>query len=294
MKNPGLKNILLFISFFVVVSLACGVLSQADPTATVAPIAQVEVIEQPTVVIVEPTATYTEEPEPTITPEPTPTYTLEPPPTNTPEPLPTNTPEPIEPTPEPPPVDEPLAFYTEEFEGDLSSYSYFMMSGDENRMDLFTDRGKLVFDLQGEYQWVYVTYDEYYYSDVRIDVKAENLGRNSNNVSLICNYSDRLGWYEFNISNGGLYWIYAYSEMEGDWIELARGGSNNVRMGRDVNTYTAICQGNRLALYINGILEREHVDNRFNFREGLVGFSVSSFDVLPILVEIDFFSISVP
>ena len=139
-----------------------------------------------------------------------------------------------------------------------------------------------------------MTYDEYIYSDVRIDLQAENLGRNTNNVSLICNYSDRLRWYEFNISNGGLYWIYAYSELEGDWIELARGGSKNVRMGRDINTYTAICQGNRLALYINGILEREHVDRRFNMREGLVGFSVSSFDVLPILVEVDYFSISVP
>jgi hypothetical protein len=141
---------------------------------------------------------------------------------------------------------------------------------------------------------VYVLYDEYYYSDVRIDVQAENLGKNTNNVSLICNYSDRFGWYEFNITNGGMYSILVYSEIDGDYFTLASGGSTNVRMGRDVNTYTAICQGNQLSLYVNGVFEREHVDTKYNLREGLVGVSVASFEVLPILVELEYFSISVP
>jgi len=55
-----------------------------------------------------------------------------------------------------------------------------------------------------------------------------------------------------------------------------------------------ICQGNKLSLYINGVLEREFVDTKHKLREGLVGLSVSSFDVLPILVEADYFTISVP
>lgn len=284
MKNSSLKIVFMLISVFMLVSLACGALSRTDPTATALPRERVE--DPPLAETVEETAEVVVEPE---VPAPTETPTQDSPPTTTPEPVEAITEEPTEEV-----YEEPLAFFTEEFDGDLSSWSYFLMSGDENKMDLFTERSRLVFDLQGAYQWVYVTYDEYYYSDVRIDLQAENLGRNTNNVSLICNYSDRLGWYEFNISNGGLYWIYAYSELDGDWIELARGGSTNIRMGRDINTYTAICQGNSLALYINGILEREHVDRRFNMREGLVGFSVSSFDVLPILVEVDYFSISVP
>jgi hypothetical protein len=65
-------------------------------------------------------------------------------------------------------------------------------------------------------------------------------------------------------------------------------------MGRAVNQYTAICEGNRLALYINGVLEKEVVDNKYNLKEGQVGVSVSSFDVIPILVEVDSFSISLP
>jgi hypothetical protein len=50
------------------------------------------------------------------------------------------------------------------------------MSGNESEMDLYTEDGYLVFDLQGEDQWVYVLYDEYYYPEVRIDVLAENRG----------------------------------------------------------------------------------------------------------------------
>jgi len=282
MKNRSLEIVFLFISLFVLVSLACGMLSRVDPTATIQPQEQiedsVEVIQEPAVVEVE-----------TETPTSTELPTREIPPTETAAPAEEITEEPFEDAFEEPPV-----YFTEEFDGDISSWSYFLMSGDENKMDLYTDNSRLVFDLQDQYQWVYVTYDEYIYSDVRIDVKAENLARNTNNVSLICNYSDRYGWYEFNISNGGLYWLYVYSEIDGDYFTLASGGSKNVRMGRDVNTYTALCQGNRLALYINGVLEREHVDTKYNLREGLVGFSVSSFDVLPILVEIDYFSISMP
>lgn len=85
-----------------------------------------------------------------------------------------------------------------------------------------------------------------------------------------------------------------YSEIDRDYFTLASGGSTNVLTGRSENTYSAVCNGNQLALYINGVLEREYVDNVYNLSEGQVGILVSSFDVLPILVEIDYFSISLP
>ncbi len=279
MKFSGIKVFFVIIGSLVLVSLACGTSAPPDPTATPPQAVQEEII--PVAVTEEPTVQEAEIPEPTAT---------DPPMRELPATQPvTEIVEEPEPT-----ADEPQAYYVEEFEGDLSSWSYFLMRGDENKMDLYTDFGRLVFDLQGTDQWVYVLYDEYYYSDVRIDVEAENLGKNTNNVSLVCNYSDRFGWYEFNISNGGLYSILVYSELDGDYFTLASGGSTNVRMGRDVNTYTAICQGNKLTLYVNGVLEREHVDTKYNLKEGLVGVSVSSFDVLPILVELEYFSISVP
>lgn len=271
MKNKSVRMGLMLISVFILVGLACNFSVNADPTATpVVPTATPEPTQE--LVVVQPTPTNTvvviEQPNPTATTEPIPT--------------------------EAPVSSEPPAYFTEEFDGDLSSWSYFMMNGNESLMDLYTEDGRLIFDLQGTYQYVYVLYDEYTYPQVRIDLLAENRGKNTNNVSLVCNYSDRDGWYEFNISNGGLYDILVYSEIDEGYFTLDSGGSTNINMGRDTNVYTAICDENYLALYINGILEKEVVDNKYNLQEGQVGFSVSSFDVTPILVEVDYFSISQP
>ncbi len=284
MNHTFYKRLFYLTVIFMLISLACMSSSRVDPTAT--DVAQIE-REEPEAT--EPSEILVAEPEPTQPPpvvEPTTPPTMEPvvDPTEETQDYPIGDPY----------GETPPAFFVEEFQGDLDSWTYFLMSGDENKMDLYTENDRLVFDLQGQYQWVYVLYDEYTYSGVRLDLLAENRAKNTNNVSLICNYSDRFGWYEFNVSNGGLYYIYVYSEIDGDYFTLASGGSTNVRMGRDINLYTAVCQGNRLALYINGVLEREHVDNRYNLNEGQVGFSVSSFDVLPILVEVDYFSIMEP
>jgi hypothetical protein len=256
---------MLFLSFFIVVGLACSFSTTPDPTAT------------PFVV------TATPEPEQDV---------VEPAPTNTQ--IVVQQPDPTEEEDDEPVSNDPPAYFIEDFDSGLDSWSYFMMNGDENLMDLYTENSRLIFDLQGTYQWVYVLYDEYTYDSVRLDLYAENRGKNSNNVSMICNYSDRDGWYEFNITNGGLYDILVYSEMDGDYYALQSGGSTNINMGRASNVYSAICDGNYLALYINGVLEKEVVDNKYNLREGQVGFGVSSFDVTPILVEVDAFSIDIP
>ncbi len=291
MKNPNLKIVLFSACFVLLVGLACGLSKTPSTTEPEPPKTGMEVIEEPS----------TEEPMievPTVNEE---IVEVEP------EPKPTERPKIEEPDEEEPPVEdeddevifedidnEPQAFFVEEFDGDLSSWSYFLMNGDESKMNLYTENGRLVFDLPARNLWVYLLYDEFIYSNVQIEAYAENLGKNTNNVSLICNYSDRFGWYEFNITNGGKYYIYAFSELDGGYFELASGGSKNLRMGRNTNSYMAVCQGNYLALYINGVLEREYTDKRFNLRDGLVGLGVSSYDVLPILVEFDYFAISEP
>lgn len=280
----SLKPVFLIVVILMLsVLVSCSGIGKGDPTATPVSLGQAGEVST-TAPTEEPTPTFTEIPSLTAT-QPLPTET---------QPAPTATQAPPTAT-QPEPEEEPPAYFTEEFNGDIDSWSYFLMSGDENMMDIpYTEDGYLVFDLRGENQWVYVLYDEYYYPEVRIDVLAENRGKNTNSVSLICNYSDREGWYEFNISNGGKYDILVYSEIDGDYARLANGGSTNVVTGKSDNWYTAICQGNHLELYINGVFEREYTDNVYNLREGQVGVSVSSFDVLPILVYIDYFSIDLP
>ncbi|MGH2583094.1 MAG: hypothetical protein ACRDFQ_09405 [Anaerolineales bacterium] len=183
------------------------------------------------------------------------------------------------------------AFYVEEFSSVPQSWTYFLLRGDDLDFDLYMERDRLVYDIDGPNVWAYYTYDSWSYTDVRVDARAENLGSNNNNVSLICRYNDR-GWYEFNVANNGLYWIYRYDDRTGDFQELYSGGVQNLRVGKDTNEYTIICQGDRLTLGINGVEIRTVTDS--NYDEGLIGVSVSSFDNYPVLVEFDWVEISQP
>jgi hypothetical protein len=204
---------------------------------------------------------------------------------------PTAAPATEEPTSEAPPVVEAEAFYTEEFDQIPDTWSYFLFSGDDVDLELFADGGKLVWDISGTYVWPYYMYDAYTYTDVRVDAEAENLGVNNNSVSLICRENER-GWYEFNVSSGGLYNILRYEESTGDYTALYTGGVANLRTGKDTNTYTIICEGDRLTLGVNGTEIRTVEDGQFD--EGFIGISVASFDDPGVLVEVEYVTISTP
>ncbi|MCF6278311.1 MAG: DUF1080 domain-containing protein [Anaerolineales bacterium] len=209
-------------------------------------------------------------------------------------------------TPAPPPAPtvapptEPVTqrFFTEEFDSGMDNWSHFLTHGDENNFDLITKNGRLIFDLQGEYIYSYVTYDPEIYDDVRIDVEVNNRGFNNNNVSLICRYDENEGWYEFNIANNGLYEIlYGSWDSNGktaSYTRITNGGSNKIKAGKETNQYSVICKGRRLSLYINGVETNSIEDNRFVLREGKVAISVSSFNVYPINVEYEWVKISAP
>jgi hypothetical protein len=225
------------------------------------------------------------------------------PPTQPPPP-PTQPPPPtLEPQPTQPPVPQAQQYFTEEFDTN-DNWSYIVIDGSRSEiidddppgMELYTEDSRLTFDLDAENIWVYVLYDPFEYEDVRLDARVINRGANNNNVSLICRYTDD-GWYEFNIANNGLYWIFAASvDSDGrvDYGLVYNGGSNDIKAGKETNEYTAICEGRTLSLFINGKEARTVTDNRYALNSGQVGVSVSSFDVIPITVDIDWFKISEP
>jgi hypothetical protein len=263
-----LRPLFIVISLMLMVGMAC-VIGGTPASPTQAPV--------PTQPPAEPTVA---EP-PTQAPEPTAEQ-----PVNTPEPQPTAAPSASE-------------YFTEEFNGDITNYTYFEfheLYGSAKTDDSViptTKDGFLVFDLKKKNKWVYVTYDPYKYGNVRLDLKADNRGKNSNNVSLICRYSEE-GWYELNIANSGLYSILAYITSDNRYYTIADGASREIKQGKDSNEYTFICDDNELTAGINGVEVKKITDTKHKLREGLTGFGVSSFDVTPILVEIDSFQISQP
>jgi hypothetical protein len=208
------------------------------------------------------------------------------------------------PTEAPPPAQAPTSdkFFTEEFDSDIANWSTLTVTGsdeaDPEKVTVKPENGKLVFDFGSKNVYYYLFYDPYTYSDVKIELRADNRGKNNNNVSLICRYDPREGWYEFNIANNGLYWIYFAqpnpNTNKTEYSRIYNGGSTAIKQGKDVNTYTATCKGDTLSLFINGKEARTVKDTKYKLREGKVGISVSSFNVLPILVEMEYFKISEP
>ena len=191
--------------------------------------------------------------------------------------------------------DEPQPFYLEEFDDNLDNFSYDVIYGDSDpdKALIFNENGALKFEL-GDYDlFSYVYYDPYTYTDVRIDLEADNLATNDNSVTLFCRYDPDLGWYEYNIDNDGEWTLYYYDNVIAkNYIQLYDGGSTSINMGRDTNVYTMICQGRELSLYISGVFTHkfEHKD----LKEGAVGLGVSSYGSYPVKINVNWLEISEP
>lgn len=197
---------------------------------------------------------------------------------------------------------EPPVYFTEEFDGDpaadtgqgLPGWSHFLTSGDESLMTWGLDAGYLEFDLQGEYLWAYQIYTPHTYRNVRLDVRVEVRSGINNNVSLICRYTEGVGWYEFAIASNAHYTIKVFDQVSGEYETLYLGGTPTYRRGDKPNEYSAICQDDTLALYINGSLMRTVTETKFNFQEGRIGFAAHSLDTLPVVVAYDWLTVSEP
>ena len=128
---------------------------------------------------------------------------------------------------------------------------------------------------------------------MRVDLRADNRGKNSNSVSLVCRYSEE-GWYEVNVNNDGLYSILAYVTADGQYYNIFNGGSTLIKQGKDTNEYTMICSGDSITLGVNGTEVKTITDTKYRLSEGLAGFGVSSYNSLPVQVNVDSFQISKP
>ena len=262
-----LKPIFFFTAMLLLVGLACSALSggtDTPPTQAQPP------TQEPAQVL--PTAT---QPEPTEVP-PTEAAATEPP----------------APTEEAPVNSE---FFTEEFDTEdaLANWDSFSLgSGEDNNLVVEQEDDHLLFDLGDEDLYVYYMYTPFEYDDVSIKLNAENRGRNNNNVSLVCRMnSEGSQWYEFSVESGGLWYLYAVDDK---YNIIANGGTNALKQGREVNEYAMTCEGDEITLFINDEEIRRVTDNTYGFNTGLVGFNISSLNVLPITVEVNWFEISQP
>jgi hypothetical protein len=266
------RPLLFVVSLLLIVGIACSFGGGQTPTQAPPPDQPIQVE------------------NPTSAPQPT-----EVPPTEAPTeaPLPTAT---------EPPVPQAQQFFTEEFDNPLSSdWSVFTITepnvSDLDKVKVEADGGNLVWDLDSKWVYYYLFYNAFEYEDVKVEARADNRGKNNNYVSLVCRYDPEVGWYEFNVANNGLYNILFAEVLENGKIRynrVANGGSNAIKIGKEVNEYSAACEGDELTLHINGDEVISLRERKYSLRSGQAGISVSSEDVLPILIEMDWIKISEP
>ena len=263
MKN--FRPLILFVILLLIVGMACNAVSGGGDTPS-----------QPQQD--EPAAPVQQEPEPTAVP-----------PTEEPAPAPTES------TPEPTEAPMVSKFFVEEFESEFveENWDFFTLgNGEETNLVIEQEDDHLLFDLGDEDLYVYYLYLGDEYDDVHIKLNAENRGRNNNNVSLVCRFDSDAGeWYEFSVESGGLWYLYAF---DGNYNIVDNGGTNALKQGKEVNEYELICEGNQLTLIVNGDTIKKVTDSTYNFDGGQVGFNISSLNVLPITVEVNWFEISEP
>ncbi|RPI91261.1 MAG: hypothetical protein EHM40_00315 [Chloroflexi bacterium] len=215
------------------------------------------------------------------------------------------------PTATPPPTDTPApqsqggeaqAFFGEEFDNALSGDWKEVLIYDEDISDpekatANAGNGKLSWNIDTKDFAHYLFYGAYSYDDVKLEVSADNRGVNNTTVSLICRADPEVGWYQFSVTNSGLYEIrYIEKLAEGKFKKnhIANGGSMAIKQGKGVNEYGATCQGDRLTLYINGEKVASLQETSFAVREGQVGVGVASTNSLPVSVDIDWFKVTAP
>jgi hypothetical protein len=215
-------------------------------------------------------------------------------------------PEPTEPQPEPtevPPTEVPPTqpvvseFFTEEFDQDPGSDWVTDILGPgaeafgDSVVSEFTN-SRMRVELPEDDLYFYYTYVGQSYENVRLDLRADNRGVNSNNVSLTCRGSSD-GWYEWSVGSDGLWYLYAVTDK---FNLISSGGTNFLKQGKEVNEYSMICSDSRISMFINGqeLKLSPVTDNKYGLREGTVGFNISSINVTPVIVEVDWFKISEP
>jgi uncharacterized protein YneR len=150
----------------------------------------------------------------------------------------------------------------------------------------------MVFEIPESFLYAYYIYEGHEYEDVRVEIKVENRGVNTQQVSLVCRVGDD-GWYEWAIQSDGLWYLYA---VAGGFTRLTNGGSNDINQGKDVNEYAMECKGDEISFFINGEEQRgsPYIDREYGLNSGTVGFSISSLRAVPVKIEVDRFTISEP
>ena len=210
---------------------------------------------------------------------------------STPTLIPTSPPPPTStPPPAPPPTEEPVdnVLFQDDFSNPESGWDRF---NDEEGVTDYLNDGYLI----GVYTDTYFYWANPYrtFQDVVIEVDAEMMtDEEDNQYGIICRQTDLDNWYALVISGDGYAAIrkrFQGSDLEylTDWIV-----SEAINTGMASNKLRAECVGDRLSLYVNGVLAIEATDS--DLVAGDVGLLAGTFTASQTEVFFDNFIVTNP
>lgn len=186
-------------------------------------------------------------------------------------------------------------YFTEEWNNDPIQWFLFSTKGNDNLWDIYPEEGVLEMSLTGKEISVYYIYRPWEYEQVSITTQIENRTFATSSAVLVCNYTETLGWYEFDIGTDGLWQIRAHDTAgHTGYLVLKDGGSTSINTRLAINEISATCDGNDLTLTINGTKVVDYTDKQLKLSKGKVGLGAISTSKIPVLLESGWIRIGKP
>lgn len=184
--------------------------------------------------------------------------------------------------------------FDEEFNGNLPYWAFQQIDNGQPFPGPNVEAGYLVFDLTAPNQWVYALYSGQDYQNVRVDAQVE-VRAGDGALGTVCRYSEKDGWYEFNIYSDQTYML-----LYGQWLTqgiahytpMYHGDSEKIKSG--ANEIGLLCDGNILTPFINGVQMRKWDEQKFGLTHGKIGIAAASFADVPFNAAFDWVKLGEP
>ncbi len=193
-------------------------------------------------------------------------------------------------------------YFTEEFDGDLSSWQPFVIAGDPSKEYITSIKDRLKFELPSPETYVYLEQNNYSYTDVYVESQFTTIRGGDNGSSVFCRGSSD-GWYEVRISTKGTYagsyavyrFEFALRDQKKNPYVLLSGNDHVftqdiVAGDGKVNTLGMLCSGTEIRVYINGVEQvmpnKKTIEDSV-LSQGTVGIGAMSFSKGTVDLEFD-------
>ena len=175
----------------------------------------------------------------------------------------------------------------------FSDHSSGWGTDSEREFDRGYQDGEYFFELY-EPDWLVWASRGKRFSDVDIDVEVRQMsGAADGNFGLLCRFSGPTQFYYFSITGDG---YYAILRVDGDGTEVLTGAgylpSQAILTGGEPNVIRAVCEGDRLTMYINSEVVASVSDD--GLTRGDVGMAVGAGPSGSIRVHFDGIVVSKP